>query len=278
MSETPRLARLAGKIAKMMGEVAGVQKRGWNPHHKYNYALSTDVYEATRELMARHNVILVQRPMLDHVERTEKNTRNGSTVHIKMAWEFCWMDADTGESIIVPWVSEAEDGQDKGANKAATAARKYFLVTQLQIPVDQDDADAGPTTGNGRQAAGMPPAAPEQVRNGKSAPAPAPQQERRVAQQGATREAPPTAYRDDEGRKALRKRAWDALVHYYADGAPADQAKVLVQAGLRGIVEDHPDMVAIVDGEPSLQGSNDQLQRLVAYVESLGKPGEDVPF
>ena len=79
-------------------------------------------------------------------------------------------------------------------------------------------------------------------------------------------------------RYPLRKRAWDALVHYYADGAPADQAKVLVQAGLRGIVEDHPDMVAIVDGEPSLQGSNDQLQRLVAYVESLGKPGEDVPF
>jgi hypothetical protein len=151
---------LAGKIARMMGEVAGVQKRGWNPHHKYNYVLSTDVYEATRDLMARHGVILVQRPMLDHVERTEKNTRNGSTVHIKMAWEFCWMDADTGESIIVPWVSEAEDGQDKGANKAATAARKYFLVTQLQIPVDQDDADAGPASGNGRQAAGMPPAAP----------------------------------------------------------------------------------------------------------------------
>jgi len=268
MSETPRLA---GKIAKMMGEVAGVQKRGWNSHHKYNYVLSTDVYEATRDLMARHGVILVQRPMLDHVERTEKNTKNGSTVHIKMAWEFCWMDADTGESIIVPWVSEAEDGQDKGANKAATAARKYFLVTQLQIPVDQEDADSGPSSGNGRQAAGMPPATPP-------APAPAPQQERRVAQQGATREAPPTAYREDNGRAALRKRAWDALVHYYADGAPADQAKSLVRTGLRGIVEDHPDMVAIVDGEPSLQGSNDQLQRLIAYVEGLGKPGEDVPF
>ena len=258
MSETPRLA---GKLARMMGEVAGVQKRGWNPHHKYNYVLSTDVYEATRDLMARHGVILVQRPMLESVERTEKNTRNGSTVHIKMAWEFCWMDADTGESIIVPWVSEAEDGQDKGANKAATAARKYFLVTQLQIPVDQDDADAGPTTGNG-----------------KSAPAQAPQQERRVAQQGATREAPPTAYREDSGRAALRKRAWDALVRYYADGAPADQAKSLVQTGLRGIAEDHPDMVAVVDGEPTLQGSNDQLQRLIAYVEGLGKAGEDVPF
>lgn len=148
-AQTPRLA---GKIAKMMGEVAGVQKRGWNPHHKYNYVLSTDVYEATRELMALHNVILVQRPILDSYQREGGITRLG--------WEFTWVCGDSDESITIPWLSEAQDGQDKGLNKAATAARKYFLVTQLQIPVDQEDADAGPSPGNGRQAAGMPPAAP----------------------------------------------------------------------------------------------------------------------
>lgn len=154
---------LAGKLARMMGEVSGVQKRGWNPHHKYNYVLSTDVYEATRELMARHGVVLVQRPILESIERTEKATRNGTTCHIRMAWEFTWMDAETGESIQVTWVSEAEDGQDKGSNKAATAARKYFLVTQLQIPVDQDDADAGPGPSNDKQQAPAP--APAQQPN-----------------------------------------------------------------------------------------------------------------
>jgi hypothetical protein len=146
---------------------------------------------------------------------------------------------------------------------AQTYAVKYWLLRTFLVGSGEDDEIAN--------------VAPEPVRNGKPT-TPAPQQERRVAQNGTTREAPTTAYREDNGRAALRKRCWDALVDYYADGAPADQAKALVQAGLRGIAEDHPDLIAIVDGEPSLQGSNDQLQRLLAYVEGLGKPGEDVPF
>lgn len=132
MSET---SSLVSKLARMMAEASGLNKRGWNAHHKYNYVLSTDVYEATRDLMARHGVILVQRPILEGYQRDGGYTR--------MTWEFTWMDGATGECISVPWVSEAQDSQDKGANKAATAARKYFLVTQLQLPVDQDDADAG---------------------------------------------------------------------------------------------------------------------------------------
>jgi len=152
MSETKQAPSLAAKLAMMMGEVAGVQKRGWNPHHKYNYVTAVDVYEATRDLMVRHNVILIQRPLLESYQREGGITRLG--------WEFTWMDCDSGESIAIPWLSEAQDSQDKGANKAATAARKYFLVTQLQVPVDQEDADAGPVQGNGRQVAGMPPKAP----------------------------------------------------------------------------------------------------------------------
>ena len=151
---------LAGKLARMMGEVAGVQKRGWNSNHKYNYVLSTDVYEATRELMARHNVVLLQCARQDLITLEKTPTQRGETTTMRMWWDFTWLDGDSGESITIPWLSEAQDSQDKGANKAATAARKYFLVTQLQIPVDQEDADAGPASGNGSQAAGMPPAAP----------------------------------------------------------------------------------------------------------------------
>lgn len=147
---------------------------------------------------------------------------------------------------------------------AQTYAVKYWLLRTFLVGSGGEDDELANCT-------------PEPTRR-TSAQAPTPQAERRVAQNGTTREAPPTAYREDNGRAALRKRAWDALVAYYADGAPADHAKSLVQSGLRAIAEDHPDLVAMVDGEPTLQGSNDQLQRLVAYIEGLGQAGEDVPF
>lgn len=273
MSDATSSPRLAAKLASMIGAVSGVEKRGWNPSHKYHYVTAIDVYEATRDLMAKHNVILLQRALLDRVERVERPTKFGGTMtNIRMGWEFVWVCGDTGETISVPWLSEAEDGQDKGPNKAATAARKYFLISQLQIPVDQiaqEDADAG------HQAAAVQVSSQQKPDNGRRQ---APQRERRIAQNGTTREAPPTAYREDDGRAALRNRAWGVLVDYYADGAPADQAKTIVRTGLLAIAEDHPDMLPVVDGEPSLKtASNDQLQRLIGYVQSL-QPGEDVPF
>jgi hypothetical protein len=147
MSDATSSPRLAAKLASMIGAVSGVEKRGWNPSHKYHYVTAIDVYEATRDLMAKHNVILLQRALLDRVERVDRPTKYGGTMtNIRMGWEFVWVCGDTGETISVPWLSEAEDGQDKGPNKAATAARKYFLISQLQIPVDQiaqEDADAG---------------------------------------------------------------------------------------------------------------------------------------
>lgn len=147
---------------------------------------------------------------------------------------------------------------------AQTYAVKYWLLRTFLVGSGEDDEIANaPLEGNGRRQA------PAQQ---------APQQERRVTQTGTTREAPPTAYREDDGRAALRNRAWSVLVDYYADGAPADQAKAVVRTVLLTIAEDYPDMVPVVDGEPSLKtASNDQLQRIIGYVQSL-QPGEDVPF
>ena len=150
---------------------------------------------------------------------------------------------------------------------AQTYAVKYWLLRTFLVGSGEDD-----------EIANVEPE-PRPASNRRQAPAQvAPQQERRVAQNGTTREAPPTAYREDNGRAALRKRCWDVLVDYYADGAPPDQAKAVVRTGLLTIAEDHPDMLPIVNGEPSLQtASNDQLQRLIGYVQSL-QPGTDVPF
>lgn len=151
---------LARKLALIMGGLANLEKRGWNPHFKYNYVLSTDVYECARKLMAEHGVVLFQRMGA----RTRVGNLGDKNAVTYIDWEFEWVDGESGERQVVPWASEAQDGQDKGINKCATAARKYFLVTQLQIPVEQDDADAGPPpqqahqrNGNGRQDPPPPP-------------------------------------------------------------------------------------------------------------------------
>lgn len=164
---------------------------------------------------------------------------------------------------------EALDGNAYGEGRtfpiAQTYAVKYWLLRTFLVGSggEDDEIANAPLEGNASRQA------PAQQ---------APQQERRVAQNGTTREAPPTAYREDNGRAALRKRAWDVLVDYYAEGAPADQARAVVRTGLLAIAEDHPDMVPVVNDDPSLQtASNDQLQRLIGYVQSL-QPGEDVPF
>jgi len=162
---------------------------------------------------------------------------------------------------------EALEGNAYGEGRtfpiAQTYAVKYWLLRTFLVGSGGEDdeiANCATEPTNGRRQA------------------PAPQQERRVAQNGTTREAPATAYREDGGRAALRKRCWDVLVDYYADGAPPDQAKAVVRTVLLTIAEDHPDMLPVVDGEPSLQtASNDQLQRLIGYVESI-KSGEDTPF
>ena len=164
---------------------------------------------------------------------------------------------------------EALEGNAYGEGRtfpiAQTYAVKYWLLRTFLV-------------GSGGEDDELANCAPEPSNNRRQAPVPAPQQERRVAQNGTTREAPPTAYREDGGRAALRKRCWDVLVDYYADGAPPDQAKAVVRTGLLTIAEDHPDMLPIVNGEPSLQtASNDQLQRIIGYVQSL-QPGTDVPF
>lgn len=169
---------------------------------------------------------------------------------------------------------EALEGNAYGEGRtfpiAQTYAVKYWLLRTFLVGSGGEDDEIANVE---------PEPDPRPASNRRQAPAQqAPQQERRVAQNGTTREAPPTAYREDNGRAALRKRCWDVLVDYYADGAPPNQAKAVVRTGLLALAEDHPDMLPIVNGEPSLQtASNDQLQRLIGYVQSL-QPGEDVPF
>jgi|GEM_PF-4547377 len=51
---------------------------------------------------------------------------------------------DTGATITTRWTGEAADSQDKGINKAATAALKYWLLKTFLISTGDEDPDAVP--------------------------------------------------------------------------------------------------------------------------------------
>lgn len=142
---------------------------------------------------------------------------------------------------------------------AQTYATKYWLLRTFLVGSGEDDEVANvPLEPSARP---RPQAAPAQTG------------ERRVNQTGPSREAPATAYREDEGRRAMMRRLRDLLYATCAQGLEGEQATAIVRSVLVSLSEDG--MVPLVDGEPDLRvASNDQLQRLLAWAESQADTGE----
>jgi hypothetical protein len=61
-------------------------------------------------------------------------------------------DAESGESIVGHAIGRAQDGQDKGVNKAIVAGIKYWLLKELMISTGADDTERDEhTTGQQQQ-------------------------------------------------------------------------------------------------------------------------------
>ena len=124
-------AKLAQKIAKVMGAVDRIEKKGFNAHHKYNFAQETDVLDALRGPLTEAGLVIV--PRIDSAEA-------GPIARVNMT--FTILDIETGYAIESGWVGLGQDSQDKGINKAATACCKYFLLKLFLIPTGDDPDDA----------------------------------------------------------------------------------------------------------------------------------------
>lgn len=151
-------ARLASKIAAVMGEVKRVRKDGYNAHHKYAFASAGEVVDMVRGLLADKGVALLQLPT--DVRWDEIKTRNGTSTVCRAWFAMTLVCADTGAQFVVPWLGEAQDSMDKGYSKAATAAQKYFLLKTFLISTgDEEDPDQGQAP----QPAPQPRATPQQI-------------------------------------------------------------------------------------------------------------------
>jgi hypothetical protein len=115
---------LVTKLTEIMSSIDGVEKKGWNDHHKYAYVMEPELFEAVRGGMAERNLMMV--PSITSVERHERGI---VTVHML----YRILDGDSGESIEIPWSAEGQAQDDKGIAKAVTNA-KYLIMKLFLIP------------------------------------------------------------------------------------------------------------------------------------------------
>jgi len=143
VAPAPCIPSLAKKMARVMGEITRVEKNGRHPHHGYQYATSDDVFQAVRLAMAKHNLAVFPNMVSWRQEPVGKQVRTYGV------FEFTLVCGDTGESKVCHWQAEADDTQDKGINKVATAALKNFLLKAFVMSTGEDaeDTEANPTPG-----------------------------------------------------------------------------------------------------------------------------------
>jgi ERF superfamily len=150
-------AQLYKKLSEVMAAVGKLPKDGQNSHFGYKFATDQTVYTAVRQLLAERSIILIS-------EMADCQMVESAWV---VAFNFTFCDGDTGATITSRWYGEAVaitskgTRDDKGLNKTATAALKYFLLKTFIIATGDDpDADGEGATGRKRQhaAPALPPA------------------------------------------------------------------------------------------------------------------------
>lgn len=120
--------RLARKLCAIMAQLERLPKNGYNEFHQYHYVLEADVTDALRKRLAEARVVMI--PALEHVQR------DGDITTVTM--RFTLLDADSGETIVIPWQGQGQDKNDKGIPKAVTAATKYVLLKTFQLSAGDD--------------------------------------------------------------------------------------------------------------------------------------------
>ncbi len=135
-TETPR--GLIRKLAEVMAAVERVPKRGRNEFHRYDYATEADIVSTVRDELSKRGVMLI--PSVQNHERheitTKKNERGDPITVLHMTFTF--VDGETGEREMHPWLGVGQDGGDKGVYKAMTGAAKYFLLKTFLMPTGDD--------------------------------------------------------------------------------------------------------------------------------------------
>ena len=131
--------RLAAKLAKAMGEIGRVPKRGHNQAQNYHYARADDVAEHTREILSSLGVAVFA--SVENKGIREIETKNGKARISMVVVTWTFVDGETGEERSVSVPGEGADFGDKGLYKAMTGSLKYALMLNFLIPTGEGDPE-----------------------------------------------------------------------------------------------------------------------------------------
>lgn len=170
-SNEPNGAKLFAKMARIMGKLKRMSKGGTNQHFNYKFVTDADVADTIRELLAEENIAFFAEIVNSTQSTYEKTSSRGARFvrHSLIEFTFTFACGDTGATMTRHWQAEAEDDADKGINKAATAAEKFFLLKTFVMSTgdERDDPDSDSHMNNKSQ---QKPAAQKPATNGKPAP------------------------------------------------------------------------------------------------------------
>lgn len=130
------LATLYSKMARIMGKVGTIEKRGYNSYNNYDYATAEDIKEAIRPLCAEEN-IWISSHRGDYKKNIVK-TKNGTSMEVELDMYFTIRCGDTGAKITLLYSGYAIDKGDKFLYKAYTGAMKYFLINNFMLSAGDD--------------------------------------------------------------------------------------------------------------------------------------------
>jgi hypothetical protein len=148
-------AVLYAKLAAVMSQLKRLKKKGFNQHFKYKFVSDADVLDTLRKLLAEKNIaVFASMTGFEQVDGG-KTSSGGQQVKTRAHFEFTLACGDSGATVTSSWYAESLDTSDKGLNKAATAALKYWLLKTFLLSTgdeaddpDAHDLESGATTKN----------------------------------------------------------------------------------------------------------------------------------
>lgn len=126
VSGSPTFGALAAALAAAQAEMHHASKDGKNPHFRSTYATLASVLDATRPLLAKHRIAIVQL----------------ATAEGKLARVETRLIHESGEWIGATCSSEAKDGSPQSIGSAQTYLRRYGLQAIAGIASEDDDGEA----------------------------------------------------------------------------------------------------------------------------------------